>query len=171
MIEHLKSFNLPQWIAENRDLSGTKRCLWENSNFWAFVTWGPNERTVFHVNPGDEMFQQFEGQLQLYFVPTDGEPQLTILEPGDFFLLPAGIPHSPRREAGSWTLVVTPRRTPDAEERWLWYCDRCHAKLHEVGIVGRRMGEPVDELAEATRELKENAKLRTCSQCGHCSSV
>jgi len=171
MIEHLKSFNLPQWIAANRHLSGTKKCIWENSDFWAFVTWGPNERTVFHVNPGDEMFQQLEGQMELHYRRKDGAMQVTVLEPGDLFLLPAGVPHSPRRESGSWTLVVTPRRTPDAQERWIWYCDNCHAELYEVGITGRRMGKPVDVLAEAASALKESAKLRTCLQCGHCSVI
>jgi hypothetical protein len=68
-------------------------------------------------------------------------------------------------------LVVTPKRTADAQERWHWYCDNCHAKLHEVSVVGRRMGEPVEPLLEATRAMKEDPKWRTCSQCGHCSKA
>lgn len=171
MIEHLTRFNLQKWIAENPNLSGMKRCVWENSDFWTFVTWGPNDRKVFHVNPGDEFFQQLEGQLDLHYVTADGEPKIAVLEPGDLFLVPAGVSHSPRRPAGSWTLVLTPRRDADAEERWFWYCDNCHAPLHEVGMKGRREGEPVDVLIEATRALKEDAKMRTCSQCGHCSDV
>lgn len=170
-MEHLKKFNLKQWITENKDLSGAKRYIWEDSDFWAFVTWGPNERTVFHVNPGDEMFQQLKGQLDLHFMDEDGKPQVAVLESGDFFLLPAGTPHSPRRKAGSWTLVLTPQRASEAKERWFWYCDNCHAKLHEVGITGRRMGEPVEVLTEATRTLKENVSLRTCTRCGHCSEI
>ena len=171
MVEHLKKFNLTQWIAENKAITQNKEHLWEDSDFWAFVTCGPNARKVFHVNPSDEIFQQLQGQLNLHFMDGDTKPQVAVLGPGDLFLLPAGVPHSPRREAGSSTLVITRQRTSDAEEQWFWYCDRCHTELHEVRITGRQMGEPVGALTEAALALKENAKLRTCSQCGHCSEV
>lgn len=171
MIEALKSFNLSRWIDENPDLSGSKRCIWEDSDFWAFVTWGPNRRTVFHINPHDEIFQQLEGQLDIHYADRDGEYRIASLNPGELFLVPAGVAHSPRRESGSWTLVITAIRGNEAKEHWFWCCDRCHSRLHEVSITGRRMGEPVAALTEATRELKESESLRTCAQCGHCSSI
>ena len=171
MIEVLKNFNLSRWIAENPDLSGSKRCIWEDSDFWAFVTWGPNRRTVFHINPYDEIFQQLKGQLDIHYADRDGEHQTATLNPGDLFLVPAGIPHSPRRESGSWTLVITSIRGDDMEERWFWSCERCHSRLYEVSVTGHRMSEPVEALTEATRALNESEALRTCSQCGHCSSI
>ena len=168
MFEHLTSVDLQQWIRGLGDAPGSKTFLWEDSDFWAFVVSGPNHRTAFHVNPGDEIFHQLAGETQLHFVRPEGR-RVTILRPGEFFLLPARVPHSPRREAGSWTLVITPKRTADAEERWFWYCDRCGATLHEVGLVGRRMGE--DVVAEAARALRAEEARRTCPRCGHRSVV
>lgn len=170
MFQHLTSFNLQQWVADHRDAPRAKRFLWEDSNFWAFVTSGPNDRTAFHVNPGDEIFHQLEGETRLHFVRPDGQRDTVILRPGEVFLLPAGVPHSPRREAGSWTLVITSKRTSDSQERWFWYCEQCGATLHEVGVVGRRMSEE-DIVAEATRALRAEERRRTCTHCGHCSTV
>lgn len=170
MLQHLASFNLPQWVRGLRDAPGTKTFLWEDSDFWAFVISGPNQRTAFHVNPGDEIFHQIEGETQLHFMRPEERRDLVTLRPGDFFLLPARVPHSPRREAGSRTLVITPKRAADAEERWFWYCEQCGARLHEVGVVGRRMaGE--DIVAEATRALRADETRRTCPRCGHRSAV
>ena len=56
MFPHLTGFNLRQWIDDNRGNWGQRRVIWENSDFIAFVTRGPNRRKDFHVNPGDEIF-------------------------------------------------------------------------------------------------------------------
>src|ERR671937_527386 len=106
MFAHLKGFNLKHWIDENRDDWGQRRVIWQNSDFIAFVTRGPNRRKDFHVNPGDEIFYQLEGELKLYYLRKDQTHELAILQQGDVFLLPANVPHSPRRADGSWTFVI-----------------------------------------------------------------
>ena len=166
MFERFTSFNLRQWIEGYADAPPGKTFLWEDSGFWTFVISGPNQRTAFHVNPGDEIFHQIVGETQLHFMRPEGRRDLVILRPGEFFLLPARVPHSPRRAAGSSTLVISPKRAADADERWFWYCDACGATLHEVGVVGRRTdGE--DVVAEATRVLRADDTRRTCPRCGH----
>jgi 3-hydroxyanthranilate 3,4-dioxygenase len=96
MFPHLKGFNLRQWIDENRHKWGQRRVIWEDSDFIAFVTRGPNRRKDFHINPGDEIFYQLEGELNLHYL-SDGKPEVAVLEAGDLFLMPERVPHSPRR--------------------------------------------------------------------------
>jgi 3-hydroxyanthranilate 3,4-dioxygenase len=169
MFDRLASLNLQQWIRDRGDTPPTKTFLWKDSGFWAFIIPGPSRRTVFHVNPGDEIFHQVVGEMQLHFV-RDGQRDLVILRPGDFFLLPANVPHCPRRDEGSWTLVITTKRTVDAEDQWFWYCEKCGATLHQVGMVGRREDDN-DVVAEATSILQADDRRRTCSRCGHLTVV
>ncbi len=68
MFPHLKGFNLRQWIDENRANWGQRRVIWQDSDFIAFVTRGPNRRKDYHINPGDEIFYQLEGELNLYYL-------------------------------------------------------------------------------------------------------
>jgi 3-hydroxyanthranilate 3,4-dioxygenase len=105
MFPHLKGFNLRQWIDENRGNWGQRRAIWQDSDFIAFVTRGPNRRKDYHINPGDEIFYQRGGTQ----APLPGERwqgELALLKAGDLFLLPANVPHSPRRADGSWTFVI-----------------------------------------------------------------
>jgi 3-hydroxyanthranilate 3,4-dioxygenase len=171
MVKDLTSLNFPAWLAANRDLSGTKCHVFEGSEFWAFIAVGPNDRTVFHVNPADELFHQLEGDMELHYMNARGERQMTVLVAGDVLVVPAGVPHSPRRGAGSRTWVLTLKRNRDTEEGWIWYCDRCHAILHEVKMRGRQVGDPVEVRTGGVRLLRENPEMRTCTRCGHRSDI
>jgi len=51
MFPHLKGFNLRQWIDENRGNWGQRRVIWQDSDFIAFVTRGPNRRKDYHIIP------------------------------------------------------------------------------------------------------------------------
>jgi 3-hydroxyanthranilate 3,4-dioxygenase len=102
MFPHLKGFNLKNWIEDNRGNWGQRRVIWQDSDFIAFVTRGPNRRKDFHINPGDEIFYQLEGELNLHYF-SDGKAELAVLKAGELFLMPGHVPHSPRRADGSWT--------------------------------------------------------------------
>ena len=171
MVPHLTGFNLQEWIDENRDDWGVKRMVWENSDFWVFVVRGPNSRVVFHDNPGDEIFFQVEGKLQLHYLDPNGDQTVAVLGPGEMFLLSAHVPHSPRRDDGSWSLVIGRKRGSEEPERWMWYCEQCNATLHKVSMVGRGFGEDAKVAAEGARRLRADKNLRTCRQCGHESTI
>ena len=104
MFPHLTRFNLKNWIDENRGDWGRRRVIWEDSDFIIFVTRGPNDRTDFHINPGDEVFYQLEGELNLHYLTPEHKPEVAVLKEGEMFLLPALVPHSPRRATapGPW---------------------------------------------------------------------
>src|SRR4029077_20349465 len=95
------------WIAENRHLLKPpvgNKMLW-SGNLMIMVVGGPNQRTDYHVNPGEELFYQVEGDIVLK-VREDGKARDIPIRQGEIFLLPAGIPHSPRRPANTVGLVI-----------------------------------------------------------------
>ncbi len=162
MFPHLKNFNLEKWIEENRHNWGQRRRIWEDSDFLAFVTRGPNSRSEFHIDPGDEIFYQLEGELNLHYMTKEGKHDLTVIQAGELFLLPANVPHSPRRGEGSWTFVVERKRRPEEQDRWIWYCGKCNGQVYETS-------QSFDDGSEAVKRaydvLKGDEKLRTCSRC------
>jgi 3-hydroxyanthranilate 3,4-dioxygenase len=162
MFPHLKGFNLQKWIDENRGDWGQRRVIWQDSDFIAFVTRGPNRRKDYHINPGDEIFYQLEGELNLHYIEHD-KRELAVLKAGDLFLLPRKMPHSPRRADGSWTLVVERTRAREEIDRFIWPCENCGNKLYETAI---RFDDPGDAVNKATQALKSDPTLATCKQCG-----
>jgi 3-hydroxyanthranilate 3,4-dioxygenase len=162
MFPHLKGFNLQQWIDENRGNWGQRRVIWQDSDFIAFVTRGPNRRKDYHINPGDEIFYQLEGELNLHYLKDDKD-NLVVLKSGDIFLLPKNMPHSPRRADGSWTLVVEKTRGKEEIDRFIWPCEKCGHQLYETVV---RFNDPGDAVKKATDSLKADPALATCKNCG-----
>jgi 3-hydroxyanthranilate 3,4-dioxygenase len=162
MFPHLKGFNLKKWIDENRGEWGQRRVIWQDSDFIAFVTRGPNRRKDYHINPGDEIFYQLEGELNLHYIEHD-KRELAVLRAGELFLLPQKMPHSPRRADGSWTLVVERTREREEIDRFIWPCEQCGHNLYETAV---RFDDPGDAVNKATQALKSDPTLATCKQCG-----
>ena len=162
MFPHLKNFNLQEWIDENRGNWGQRRVIWQDSDFITFVTRGPNRRKDYHINPGDEIFYQLEGELNLHYLK-DNKHELAVLAAGEIFLLPKHMPHSPRRAEGSWTLVVERKRSEEEIDRFIWPCEKCGNKLYETEV---RFDDPGDAVSKATNSLKSDPALATCKECG-----
>jgi 3-hydroxyanthranilate 3,4-dioxygenase len=162
MFPHLQGFNLQQWIDDNRGDWGQRRVIWQDSDFIAFVTRGPNRRKDYHVNPGDEIFYQLEGELHLHYLKND-KRELAVLKAGDVFLMPKHTPHSPRRAAGSWTYVVERTRTKEEIDRFIWPCEKCGNTLYATEV---RFDDPSDAVNKATAALKSDPKLARCNRCG-----
>jgi len=162
MFPHLQGFNLQKWIDENRGNWGQRRVIWQDSDFIAFVTRGPNRRKDYHINPGDEIFYQLEGELNLHYL-NDNERALAVLKSGDIFLMPKNTPHSPRRAEGSWTYVVERKRTREEIDRFIWPCEKCGNHLYAFEV---RFNDPGDAVSNATAAIKTNPKLATCKECG-----
>jgi 3-hydroxyanthranilate 3,4-dioxygenase len=162
MFPHLKNFNLQEWIDENRGNWGQRRVIWQDSDFITFVTRGPNRRKDYHINPGDEIFYQLEGELNLHYLK-DNKHELAVLAAGEIFLLPKHMPHSPRRAEGSWTLVVERKRSEEEIDRFIWPCEKCGNKLYETEV---RFDDPGDAVSKATDSLKSDPALATCKECG-----
>ena len=86
-----------------------------------------------------------------------------MLRAGDLFLLPAKVPHSPRRGDGSWTFVIERRRLEQETDRFIWPCENCGNNLYEANV---RFDDPGGAVNEATNALKSDASLATGKKCG-----
>jgi mannose-6-phosphate isomerase-like protein (cupin superfamily) len=110
MFPHLQSFNLQKWIDENRGSWGQRRVIWQDSDLHRLRHRGPNRRKDYHINPGDEIFYQLEGELNLHYLK-DRKRELAVLKAGDIFLMPKNTPHlaAPRR----WLLDLCGGKNPN----------------------------------------------------------
>jgi len=123
-----------------------------------------NNRTDFHIDPGDEIFYQLEGELSLHYMSPEQKHEVAVIKEGELFLLSANVPHSPRRGEGSWTLVVERKRRADEQDRFIWFCEKCNTKIYETVL---QFNDPSEAVKTAYDSMKANEKLRTCSHCGY----
>lgn len=162
-----KPFNLNKWIQENRDTLkppvGNKNLYKDAGDYIVMVVAGPNARKDYHYNETEELFYQLEGEIEVN-IQVDGEKKVMKLGPGDMYLHPAKIPHSPARSEGSIGLVIELKRTDaDGKDGLLWFCDNCNHKLHEVYFPLEDIEK--DFLAHF-KEFYSSEKMRTCDNCG-----
>ena len=156
--------NFKNWINDNRHLlkppAGNK-VVYENTDFMIMVVGGPNTRKDYHVDPVEEFFYQLDGDMLLKIIEDDKPKDIHIKE-GEIFLLPKNIPHSPQRFANTVGLVVEYKREIGEVDYFQWYCDDCHALLHEVEV---QLKDIVKQLPPLFDAFWDDDDARTCSQC------
>ncbi len=165
-------FNLNQWIEDNRDLLkppvGNKNLYRDAGDYIVMIVGGPNARKDYHYNETEELFYQLEGEIEVH-VQDDGEKRTMKLGPGDMYLHPGKVPHSPVRHSGSIGLVIERKRTsPDAVDGLLWYCDNCNHKLHETYF---ELDDIEKDFLPRFSEFYTSEELRTCDNCGEVMDV
>lgn len=84
------------------------------------VVGGPNVRSDYHIEMGEEIFYQLEGGMAIE-VYEKGQPRRIEVPEGQFFLLPGRIPHSPQRKAGTVGLVIERERNADEIDGLRYY--------------------------------------------------
>ncbi len=161
----LTTINLKRWIDENRDLLKPpvgNKCIWEDREFIVMIVGGPNARTDYHVNGGEELFYQLEGDIKLKVID-DGQPQTIDVHEGEIFLLPAKVPHSPQRPAGTVGLVIERKRNQAELDAFQWYCAKCGHKLYEESFV---LTDIARQFPPIFKRFYDSEEHRTCRQCG-----
>ena len=167
-MEIRKPFNLNQWIEENRDLLkppvGNKNLYVKSGDYIVMIVGGPNARKDYHFSETEEFFYQLEGTIQIA-IQTENGKELITLNPGDIFLLPAKVPHSPIRSEGSVGLVVEIRRDHlDIKDGLLWFCENCNEKLHEVYF---KLTNIETDFLPHFKNFYQSEDLRKCKNCGN----
>jgi len=162
-----KPFNLNKWVEENRGLLkppvGNKNFYKEADDYIVMVVAGPNARKDYHYNQTEELFYQIEGTIEVH-VQDEGEKKIMELGPGDMYLHPAGIPHSPIRSEGSIGLVIERKRDKlNIEDGLLWFCDNCNHKLYEVRFP---LNDIEKDFLKHFKHFYNSKELRTCDNCG-----
>jgi 3-hydroxyanthranilate 3,4-dioxygenase len=158
-------FNLKKWIDENRHLLkppvGNQQIYKLNDDFIVMVVGGPNARKDYHFEEGEELFYQLEGDITVK-IQEDGKPRDIVIREGEMFLLPARIPHSPQRPANTIGLVIERYRKPYEKDAFMWFCEQCNNKLHEVQFD---LQDIVNQLPKVLKEFYSDLQLRTCKKC------
>lgn len=154
------------WIEEHRHLLKPpvgNQVVWKDTEFIIMVVGGPNSRTDYHVDQSEEFFYQLEGDITLKVV--DGGKMVDIpIRQGQIFLLPANVPHSPRRPAHTVGLVIERQRREGELDGFQWYCEACGHKLYEEFLL---VTDIVTQLPPVFDRFYGHPENLTCSECGH----
>ena len=165
-MQTLRAFNFQQWLEANRDKLKPPVCnqvVFEDAEFIVMVVGGPNSRTDYHWDPGEELFYQLEGDMLLKTVQ-EGKIVDIPIRAGEMMLLPPGVPHSPQRYADTVGVVIERRRRPEEQDGFMWFCANCGHKLYEEFL---HVSDIVAQLPPVfERFYGDPANLR-CAACGH----
>lgn len=159
-------FNLNKWIEENRALLkppvGNKNLYIDSDDYIVMIVAGPNARKDYHYNETEELFYQLEGHITVT-IQDQGKKRVLELGPGDMYLNPAKIPHSPSRSENSIGLVIEKKRNQlPVKDGLLWYCDHCNHLLHEVYFT---LNNIETDFLKHFENFYTNETLRTCTKC------
>jgi 3-hydroxyanthranilate 3,4-dioxygenase len=157
------TINFQKWIDENRHLLKPpvgNKLIWEDREFIVMVIGGPNSRTDYHVNGGEEFFYQVEGDIVLK-VLDNGQPVDVPIKQGEIFLLPPSTPHSPRRPANTVGLVIERKRQDGELDGFVWCCEGCGEKLYEEYFQ-------LTDIATQFPPIFERFYKSDASRCGKC---
>ncbi|WP_174614628.1 3-hydroxyanthranilate 3,4-dioxygenase [Virgibacillus ihumii] len=161
-----RAFNLLYAIEENKDKLQppvNNMQLWDDSQFIPMLVGGPNKRRDFHISPSDEFFHQIKGNCYVECINEQGEREIVTVGEGEMFMLPAMVPHSPHRTAGSYGIVIEQKREGKPESV-VWYCDNCNHELYKKTM---EITDIVSQLKAVIEEFNSNEELQTCDKCGH----
>lgn len=84
------------------------------------IVGGPNQREDYHLEIGEEIFLQLEGDMCLKIMER-GVPKDVVIKEGEIFMLPGRIPHSPQRKAATIGLVLERERSTEEIDGLRWY--------------------------------------------------
>lgn len=163
-----RPFNLNKWIEDNRSLLkppvGNKNLYEDAGDYIVQIVGGPNARKDYHYNETEELFFQIEGDIEVG-IQENGEAVTIHVREGEMFLLPANVPHQPRRGANTVGLVIECKRADrEMYDGLQWYCEKCNNKLHEFRFILRDIEK---DFIPRFKEFYGSEELRTCKKCGH----
>ena len=159
------TINLKKWIEEHRHLLKPpvgNKLVFKDTDFIVMVIGGPNTRTDYHINDGEEFFYQLEGDIVLKVVE-DGKPQELKISEGEIFLLPPNVPHSPRRPPNTIGLVIEKQRREHELDGLSWYCESCDNKLYEERF---KLTNIETQFAAIFDKFYDTEELSLCTACG-----
>ena len=164
-MQPLSPLNLRHWIDAHRAELRPPVCnkqVFEQGEFIIMVVGGPNARQDYHDDPADEFFHQLEGDMLLRTVQDGRRVDVPIRE-GEVLLLPAHVPHSPQRYAGTVGLVVERKRRPGEVDGFLWFCERCGHPLYSEYL---QVTDIEAQLPPVFERFWSDPAHTVCRQCG-----
>lgn len=161
-----RPFNFKKWIDENRESLKppiNNKVVYKDAEFIVMVVGGPNARKDYHYNESEEFFYQLQGDIKVQ-IQEDGKAVEVDIREGDIFLLPARVPHNPRRFKDTIGLVMERKRRAGEKDGLLWFCEKCNHKLYEEYFT---LEDITTQFQHTFQTFYSSEKLRTCTACGH----
>lgn len=118
---------------------------------------GPNQRKDYHIEEGEELFYQLEGDMCLKIIENEEHKDIYIKE-GEMFLLPARIPHSPQRFPHTMGLVFERRRSDVEKDGLRFYVENSTEVLFEKWFHCTDLGT---QLAPVINEFLNSKQYKT----------
>lgn len=163
-MKELIPIDLKEIIEATKVEGKERRILWQDSESIAFLSRGRKQRLDFHIDPSDEVTLQLRGEQRLHYITPEGGHRVAVIDAGQILLCPGGVPHSPRVSEDSWFIVFERKRRDGEQDRFLWFCDHCGEKVHEIVVtVGDYNQDPVSQVH---KQFYADESLRTCKRCG-----
>ncbi|XP_006638856.2 3-hydroxyanthranilate 3,4-dioxygenase [Lepisosteus oculatus] len=151
--------NVQKWIEQNKEAFVPPVCnkLMHISQLNIMFVGGPNTRKDYHIEEGEELFYQLQGDMCLKVIENGKHKDVHIRE-GEMFLLPARIPHSPQRQANTVGLVVERRRLPSETDGLRYYIENTTDVLFERWFYCENLGT---QLVPIIQEFLNSEQHRT----------
>nr|DBA27198.1 TPA: hypothetical protein GDO54_011366 [Pyxicephalus adspersus] len=128
-----------------------------NNQLKVMFVGGPNQRKDYHIEEGEELFYQVQGDMCLKIIE-DGEHKDIHIREGEMFLLPARIPHSPQRFQNTVGLVFERRRLRTEKDGLRYYVDNSTEVLFERWFYCTDLGI---QLAPVINEFFNSRQYKT----------
>jgi 3-hydroxyanthranilate 3,4-dioxygenase len=153
------------------------RVWFAGPQFFVMIVGGPNKRDDFHFQPGQELFWQLRGPMQLDVMEQE-EGNETLqrkkipIADGEMFLLPKLTHHSPQRFPETVGLVCERIRSPDDIDFLKWFVPNTGDILYEenfncsdIGsqlkiVIERFFASPQSEILKTTPKNEIDASAR-----------
>jgi len=147
------------WLEENRASFLPPVCnkLLHQKQLKVMFVGGPNVRKDYHIEEGEEVFYQLEGDMVLQVLERGKHRAVTIRQ-GEIFLLPAGVPHSPQRFANTMGLVIERRRLKTELDGLRYYMGDTTDILFEKWFYCKDLGT---QLAPIIQEFFSSEQYKT----------
>ncbi|KXS10449.1 3-hydroxyanthranilic acid dioxygenase [Gonapodya prolifera JEL478] len=146
--------NFPKWLSENEHLlkPPVSNKLMQRGDFQIMIVGGPNGRTDYHINPTEEWFYQYKGNMTLRVVEDGSNFKDITLSEGDMFLLPR------------MQIIIERNRPTGHNDILRWYCDKCRGVVYQDTFYCTDLGTQLKPVIERWANTPE---IRTCPHCGH----
>ncbi|KAG8504760.1 3-hydroxyanthranilate 3,4-dioxygenase [Galemys pyrenaicus] len=147
------------WVEENRAFFLPPVCnkLLHQEQLKVMFVGGPNTRKDYHIEEGEEVFYQLEGDMVLQVLER-GKHRDVVIRQGEIFLLPAGVPHSPQRFANTVGLVIERRRLKSELDGLRYYMGDTTDVLFEKWFYCEDLGT---QLAPIIQEFFNSEQYKT----------
>uniref|UniRef100_A0A0N8EUU6 3-hydroxyanthranilate 3,4-dioxygenase n=1 Tax=Heterocephalus glaber TaxID=10181 RepID=A0A0N8EUU6_HETGA len=147
------------WVEENRASFQPPVCnkLMHQEQLKIMFVGGPNIRKDYHIEEGEEVFYQLEGDMVLRILE-QGKHRDVVIRQGEIFLLPARVPHSPQRFANTMGLVIERRRLETEQDGLRYFVGDTVDILYEKWFYCKDLGT---QLAPIIQEFFHSEQYRT----------